>query len=91
MDHPSYREYINRASKELKESIDKDYIMNLTDAPIIGYDGDNKEIRQPKGMVYTQAFIICSQCNQPISSHGGPRYNSICMSCYMEEHSKYPK
>ena len=34
-----------------------------------------------KGYVATAAFILCSSCNGPISSHGGPRYNSLCLKC----------
>lgn len=56
--------------------------------PIIGYDEDNNPIRQPRGMVYTQAFIMCSKCNKPISSHGGPRYNSVCVECHNKENPK---
>lgn len=59
--------------------------------PILGYDKDDKPIIQPKGYIYTQAFIMCRECNRPISPMGGPRYNSICVGCYMEHHSKYPK
>lgn len=59
--------------------------------PVLGYDENDKPIIQPKGRVYTQAFIECRQCKYPISAIGGPRYNSICIKCYMEEHSKYPK
>lgn len=59
--------------------------MKLNDAPVIGYDESGKEIRQPKGWIYTQAFIMCRECNKPISSHGGPRYNSVCIQCYNKE------
>lgn len=34
-----------------------------------------------KGMVVTQAFILCSSCGGAISSNGGPRYNSLCLKC----------
>jgi hypothetical protein len=60
------------------------------DAPILGYYENGKEIKQPKGWIYTQAFIMCRQCYKPISPIGGPAYNSICLSCYMENNSKYP-
>lgn len=62
--------------------------MKLTpteDSPILGYtyhDGYWKQIVQPKGFIYTQAFILCTGCGTSISSHGGPRYNSYCLSCY---------
>ena len=56
--------------------------MNQENNPILGYDGD-KPIIQPKGMVYTQAFILCRDCRYPISTHGGPRYNAVCVECYV--------
>ena len=34
-----------------------------------------------RGMVVTQAFILCTSCGGAISSSGGPRYNSICLKC----------
>lgn len=34
-----------------------------------------------KGMITTQAFILCSSCNGAISSTGGPRYNAVCLKC----------
>ena len=34
-----------------------------------------------RGMVTTQAFILCSSCGSAISSSGGPRYNSVCLKC----------
>jgi hypothetical protein len=53
---------------------------------ILGYSktdsGQWEPIIQPRGYVYTAAFILCQQCKDPISSHGGPRYNSLCIFCY---------
>jgi hypothetical protein len=34
-----------------------------------------------RGMVVTQAFILCTSCGSAISSAGGPRYNSVCLKC----------
>ena len=34
-----------------------------------------------KGMIATQAFILCSSCKGAISSTGGPRYDSLCLKC----------
>ena len=34
-----------------------------------------------RGMIVTQAFILCSSCGGAISSSGGPRYNSVCLKC----------
>ena len=55
---------------------------------ILGYtkqeDGSWKPIIQPPGGLYTQAFILCAVCGSPISGHGGPRYNSVCVPCYEE-------
>jgi hypothetical protein len=36
----------------------------------------------PKGSIVTQAFILCEECRSAISSCGGPRYGSICISCW---------
>jgi hypothetical protein len=56
--------------------------MNPENNPILGYDND-EPIIQPNGMVYTRAFIFCRECNKPISAHGGPRYNAVCVECYV--------
>lgn len=45
-------------------------------------DGGWEPIIQPKGYIYTMAFILCAQCRYPVSSIGGPRYGSLCLSCY---------
>ena len=34
-----------------------------------------------KGYIATAAFILCSSCRSAISSHGGPRYNALCLRC----------
>lgn len=34
-----------------------------------------------RGMVTTQAFILCSSCGSAIFSSGGPRYNAVCLKC----------
>ena len=34
-----------------------------------------------RGMVTTQAFIMCCSCGTAVSSSGGPRYNVICPKC----------
>ena len=34
-----------------------------------------------RGMIVTQAFILCSSCGSAISGHGGPRYNALCLKC----------
>ena len=52
------------------------------ESKVIGYQ--IKPIRQPAGMVYTQAFILCNRCMKPISSHGGPMYDAICIPCFNE-------
>lgn len=53
---------------------------------VLGYtqqdDGSFKAIIQPKGYIYTRAFILCRECGTAISAHGGPRYNSVCPHCY---------
>lgn len=58
------------------------------EGPILGYDKDGKYIIQPKGWIYTLAFILCTDCKEPISSVGGPRYGSRCVPCYLKtEHT----
>lgn len=56
------------------------------DREIIGYQETQagyKEILKPcSGQIYTQAMILCTDCNTTISSRGGPRYNSVCVKCY---------
>jgi len=54
---------------------------------VIGYtereDGVWETIEEAKhGYIYTQAFILCRECEGAISSVGGPRYNSVCLKCY---------
>jgi hypothetical protein len=34
------------------------------------------------GYIYTQAFILCQQCQTAIRPQGGPSYNSLCPTCY---------
>jgi hypothetical protein len=48
---------------------------------ILGYDSDGNAIIQARGFVYTQAFIICAECTDVISSIGGPRLGSLCPMC----------
>lgn len=58
---------------------------------ILGYsqkeDGSWVPIEEAKrGYIYTQAFILCKKCRAAIRSVGGPRYNSLCLECYKNEH-----
>jgi len=48
---------------------------------VLGYDNNGAPITQPSGMFYTQAFIICAECTDVISSMGGPRLGSLCPAC----------
>jgi hypothetical protein len=53
--------------------------------PVIGYtlkNGTYEAIQQPRGFIYTAAFILCSECRTAISGHGGPGHDSICLNCY---------
>ena len=34
-----------------------------------------------RGMIVTQAFILCHSCGDAVSSTGGPRYNTVCLKC----------
>lgn len=48
--------------------------------PPIGYTLEPiYELR--KGYVATAAFVLCSSCRGAISSHGGPKYNALCLTC----------
>lgn len=47
---------------------------------ILGYDNNGAPITQPRG-IYSQAFIICAECTDVISSMGGPRLGSLCPTC----------
>jgi hypothetical protein len=58
--------------------------MNL-EGPVIGYYENGKQIIQPKGFIYTQAFILCSKCNAAISDHGGPALGAVCVPCHDKE------
>ena len=53
---------------------------------IIGYYADGSAILEPKsGMIYTQAFIRCSNCGKTISAMGGPGIGAMCTDCYRYE------
>jgi hypothetical protein len=32
-------------------------------------------------------YIICCDCNKPISVQGGPKANVVCLSCYQPENT----
>jgi hypothetical protein len=53
---------------------------------VLGYAKTSKDtwqpIVQPKGYIYTAAFIFCNDCKKTISSHGGPSYNALCSQCF---------
>lgn len=34
-----------------------------------------------RGMITTQAFILCCQCGGAISGTGGPMHDAYCMKC----------
>ena len=63
------------------------YVAGYMDV-ILGYtlreDGVWEAIIQPRGYIYTCAFILCTSCRKPISGYGGPRYNSYCLECFDE-------
>ena len=47
---------------------------------IIGYTLE--PIYEPKrGVVVTQAFILCHSCRSAVYAFGGPRYNAVCLKC----------
>ena len=57
-----------------------------TNPDILGYiqqeNGSLTPLIQPKGYIYTRAFIMCKECGSSISGDGGPRYDTICVNCY---------
>lgn len=53
---------------------------------VIGYYTDGTAILEPKqGMIYTQAFILCSNCRDAISHCGGPAHGALCVKCFKYE------
>jgi uncharacterized paraquat-inducible protein A len=40
-----------------------------------------------RGYIYTQAFILCGQCQTAIRPQGGPNSKALCPTCY-EQHTK---
>ena len=53
---------------------------------VLGYARTSKDtwkpIIQPRGHIYTAAFIICHDCKAAIASHGGPSHNALCPQCF---------
>ena len=61
--------------------------MDSDNQAVLGYTetSDGRYIaitKQQPGMVYTQAFIMCRECDKIISPVGGPAWKSICVDCY---------
>ena len=48
--------------------------------PVIGYTLE-PIYQTPQGQIVTHAFVLCASCGSAISSHGGPRYNAVCLKC----------
>jgi hypothetical protein len=55
------------------------------EGPVLGYYENGKQIIQPKGWIYTAAFILCSKCGAAISGHGGPAPGAVCVPCHDKE------
>lgn len=55
----------------------------------IGYtereEGFYKLYAPPQGAVVTQAFILCKYCSGAIYHCGGPKVDSVCITCYNKE------
>ena len=64
----------------------KHTVIDWDNVPIIGYNirenGIYEAIQQPDRLIYTHSFILCSECRNAISGHGGPSYTAICLNCY---------
>ena len=61
--------------------------MNELDQTILGYSQLPDSSWEPimpsvRGYIYTQAFILCRECQAAIRPQGGPNYNSLCVNCY---------
>lgn len=61
--------------------------MNKPDQTVLGYDQLPDGSWEPilpsvRGMIYTQAFILCRECRSAIRPQGGPRINALCPTCY---------
>lgn len=57
---------------------------------VLGYDKNGEPIVQPRG-IYSQAFILCAECLDVISSMGGPRLGSLCPTCMADGIKKQMK
>ena len=54
---------------------------------ILGYDEKPDGSWEPilpaqRGYIYTQAFILCRECQTAIRPQGGPSCNALCPTCY---------
>jgi hypothetical protein len=61
--------------------------MNQAEDQILGYtqkpDGSWEPILPAqRGYIYTQAFILCRECQAAIRPQGGPNRNALCLTCY---------
>lgn len=61
--------------------------MNEPDQTVLGYDQLPDGSWEPilpaqRGYIYTQAFILCSECHSAIRPQGGPRSHALCPKCY---------
>lgn len=62
--------------------------MSEEEQKILGYapEGDEWKPIYPtkRGWIYTQAFVMCSECMKPIRAQGGPIIGALCVECYGE-------
>lgn len=61
--------------------------MTESDQTVLGYDQLPDGSWEPilpaeRGMIYTQAFILCCECQTAIRPQGGPRRHALCPKCY---------
>ena len=61
--------------------------MTEPEPTVLGYDQLPDGSWEPilpaeRGMIYTQAFILCGQCRSAIRPQGGPRRHALCPQCY---------
>ena len=54
-----------------------------------GDDGYSYPIYAVKpGRITTKAFILCSKCNETISTVNGPNHRAICLQCFSKRMRK---
>lgn len=59
----------------------------MNEDTILGYYGGDKNTPiypTKRGVLTTQAFILCSRCGGAIKTNGGPSFGAVCVECIDE-------